>query len=793
MLFVTLLCAPCHSVAEEIARAMQLEVIINDTPTQLIGAFVMRDDGRIATRRQELEEIGFNPRGYASPDQLVALDELPGLSYRYDEPTQRIFITAPDELRARKEYKIINKQQDAAPVQSDYGSVLNYSVFSSADSRLKARSFTFNGTSATLDARAFTPFGTFSQSGILRTSLNDRFDALRLNTSVAYSDHDSLTTYSAGDTINSGLAWTRPIRMGGLQVARNFGLRPDLITLPLPAAEGSAAVPSTADVYINNIKTFSQDVGTGPYRLSNLPAVAGSGMARVILRDASGRETETNLPFYASAALLAPGLFDYSVEAGLPRLSYGTASDRYIAKPVASGSLRYGVFDWLTLAAHVEAGAGLINGSSGIVARTGSFGVASFAVAASQYEKGTGFQTYLSYETKLLGINISASSQLTFGAYDDLASVTARLPSGPADPLGLGSLLDLSASVNAAASSLFTTARAPKALNRLSLGVPLPFDRASLSATFIQTTDAVGNRSSIASLTLTAGLPYETSFFATAFMTLAGEKNTGFLAGISLPLGNSVTASTSVSNGPGGTSINFDAAKPLDLKPGSVGWRLRDSEGGAAQRSAAMSYRSSFARAEIGASQDRNGALVTADIEGSVVTMGGGVFFANRIDDAFAVVETGAPGVEVFHENRSVGVTNSAGRALIPGLRSYQPNKVSIDTSTLPVDADIATTESIVAPADRSGVRLNFAVQVNVRPALVIFKDVKGEPLAAGSMGQIEGGESFVVGYDGQAYIKNLAAENKTTITMLSGECRASFAYTPRPNEQVVISPVVCR
>jgi outer membrane usher protein len=173
--------------------------------------------------------------------------------------------------------------------------------------------------------------------------------------------------------------------------------------------------------------------------------------------------------------------------------------------------------------------------------------------------------------------------------------------------------------------------------------------------------------------------------------------------------------------------------------------------------------------------------------------MGGGVFFANRIDDAFAVVETGAPGVEVFHENRSVGVTDSAGRALVPGLRSYQPNKVSIDTSTLPVDADIATTESIVAPADRSGVRLNFAVQVNVRPAIVIFKDVKGAPLAAGSVGKIEGGESFVVGYDGQAYIKNLAAENETTIAMLSGECRASFAYTPRPNEQVVISPVVCR
>ena len=105
------------------------------------------------------------------------------------------------------------------------------------------------------------------------------------------------------------------------------------------------------------------------------------------------------LPFFVAASLLAPGVFDYSLEAGLPRLSFGTSADSYVVKPVASASLRYGVFDWLTVAGHAEGGAGLMNGSVGLVARTGSFGVASFAVAASRYGADTGFQTYLSYET----------------------------------------------------------------------------------------------------------------------------------------------------------------------------------------------------------------------------------------------------------------------------------------------------------------------------------------------------------------------------------------------------------
>ena len=87
----------------------------------------------------------------------------------------------------------------------------------------------------------------------------------------------------------------------------------------------------------------------------------------------------------------------------------------------------------------------------------------------------------------------------------------------------------------------------------------------------------------------------------------------------------------------------------------------------------------------------------------------------------------------------------------------------------------------------------NFAVQTNAKPALVIFKGADGQPLPAGARGQIEGGESFTVGYDGRAYIKNLNAENTVTVAMVDRECSASFGYEARPNEQVVISDVTCQ
>jgi outer membrane usher protein len=232
--------------------------------------------------------------------------------------------------------------------------------------------------------------------------------------------------------------------------------------------------------------------------------------------------------------------------------------------------------------------------------------------------------------------------------------------------------------------------------------------------------------------------------------------------------------------------------KPLGQTPGSFGWRLHDSEGGFPDRAAAVAYRSSAARMEAAVRQVGKDSRASAELEGAVVTMGNGVFLANRIDDAFAVIDTGVPGIEVFHENRSVGFTDGTGRALIPGLRSYQKNKIAIDTRNLPVDADISTSQEIVAPADRSGVRLNFAVRTDTSPAVLLLTGADGQALPAGSRGKVDGGEEFFVGYDGRAFVKGLATQNSIAVSLSNGECHASFPYTARPNEQVTI-PVTCR
>jgi len=117
------------------------------------------------------------------------------------------------------------------------GAVLNYLLFGGSGGKNIITNWQFQGVSATFDGRIFSPYGTLSQTGILATGQHNTpiSEHLRLDTTWTYKDPDHALTYRAGDMISSGLAWTRPVRLGGIQMQRDFSIGPDLVTLPCRA------------------------------------------------------------------------------------------------------------------------------------------------------------------------------------------------------------------------------------------------------------------------------------------------------------------------------------------------------------------------------------------------------------------------------------------------------------------------------------------------------------------------------------------------------------------------------
>jgi outer membrane usher protein len=560
-------------------------------------------------------------------------------------------------------------------------------------------------------------------------------------------------------------------------VQRNFALRPDLITMPLPAFSGTAAVPSTVDVFVNNVKNFSKDIPPGPFTISNLPIVSGAGTARVVIRETSGRVTETETAFYASPQLLRAGLTDFSAEGGFVRQLYGVESASYDGQPVASGSVRYGVDETLTLEGHAEAGLGLINAGMGLVTQLGTFGVFTLAGSVDHYDGEVGTQIYAGLEADFRGIKFYANTQRqAVGNYIDLATLSGK---GVLDQIGGLRLADL---------------KPAKAIDRISMSLPLPVLDTRLNVGFVHTEYASEEDRYLFNTSYSHRLTKRLSLFANGFYDFADDASLGVYAGLSMCLGDWGHGQLSVSQNSDSMRVEATYSKTAEHEPGSFGWRTRVSEGGYANREVSLTYHGSKARVEGTVTQHADTLSGFAYVSGAVAFADGSVFASNRIDDAFAVVDAGVPDVEVFYENRPIGHTGSTGKLLVTGLRSYQRNKISIDPLNLPVNADIPQTEAFVAPADRHGILVKFNIRTDDTSALVTFETVDGKALPVSSLGVVSATEEeFVIGYGGQAFIKNLSDQNEVTIDTGKGMCAASFPFTAQLDTQVAIEKVICR
>lgn len=772
-------------------QTLQLEAFLNGRSTSLVAEFRQTKDGRFLCRRGELKQIGIKWPAAGPDEEYIDLSRSGIVKVRYDAAAQQMHLELGDDVRERKVIDAAPGAKINLQPQRDYGGALNYNLYAAASAasardRLRLGRPTFDGVNASLDANYFTPMGSLNVTGIVGTTTFSNTDALRLDTSWTYSDTDTAITYRAGDLITGGLAWTRPVRLGGFQAQRNFAVRPDLVTAALPQFSGSAAVPSVVDVYVNGTKSYSQDVGAGPFQINNLPVVTGAGEARVVVRDASGREVETKGSFYVSSNLLREGLTDFSLEAGMPRLRYGINSFDYLDKPAASASVRHGLTDAITLEGHAEGGAGLLNLGAGLSMRLADLGVISIAGAASNYDGKNGALGYAAFEAQAYGISFRGSAQHTFGDYNDLASITA---------IDANHIAAINTAGDAAtAASLRLNGKTPKALDTFSVGIPLGFDKSSLSLSFIHLLTADSRRSEIINASYMRPFYFGGTFALSAFTDLADSSNSGIYASVSFPLGVDATLTAGVANSNGRTSVVSEYMKPIGSLPGSYGYRVRDSEGDVVQREATGAYRSEYARIEAGVTQYGTRTQAHAEIEGSLATIGGKVYAANRIDDSFAVVSTGVPDVDVSVENRVVGRTSADGTLLVTGLRSFQENAIEIDPSRLPVTADVPKSKTRVMPADRGGVMVDLSVKADTPAAIVILKRPDGRFVPAGSsVPSLDPGNPAIVGYDGRVFLKGLQASNQIHVEADGGDCNASFTFKPQTGRQVVIGPVVCQ
>lgn len=670
----------------------------------------------------------------------------------FDAATQHLNIKAPAE--AFEMTRLASPLPRAAALtRAEPGAFLNYQL---SEQRIAG----VNATGAFAELGIFAGPGVLTNSGVTRSS-DGTSSTLRLDTSFTHDFAERLETLNVGDSISDPGSWGNAVRFGGVRWARNFAIRPDLLTTPLLTTGGTAVVPSTVDVFVNNQRVSSLNVPPGPFVVDNVPAVSGAGDVRVVVRDALGREQSMTQSFYSGVSLLAPGLSQYSADLGPVRKDYALANFHYGAM-FGAGTYRRGLSDSLTVEGHGEFVAGDAHALGiNFAKRIDILGILTATLAAGGNADGNGLLAGVGWERRERRWSLVFNTSYATSNYRQVADAVitgfvprtrtlaqASLDFGPRGSLAVAAAMDGYRGA--------PTQQTISASYSVRAG-----EQGAVNLTLSDSLGATPQRSVF--LTYTVGLGGRRAFTTSAI----GGKGEGAPQ-------NEVFASV-LQNPPVG--------------PG-YGWRL----GGATSGNYDADGRAQFDPLDVEVEAARNQGISGQSlfVSGAATLLQGDLHLTRSVTGSFASVDVGGiAGVPVYLDNQRVTTTDSNGRALLHNLRAYEDNRISVAPEELPMDTEILGKQVVLAPAYRSGVVARFPV-TRIHGGTFRLVTATGAPVPTGAEVRFNGG-SFPVVFDGVTYVTTLAAAGTGSATWDGGTCSFEVPTPPANVVQPDLGTLACR
>ncbi|ASK88306.1 fimbria/pilus outer membrane usher protein [Sphingorhabdus sp. SMR4y] len=591
--------------------------------------------------------------------------------------------------------------------------------------------------------------------------------AIRLDSAITINKPDTMARATLGDFISAAPANSRAVRMGGLQLATDFALRPDLITYPLPDYSGDVAVTSGLDLLINDRRLTNTEIEPGEFSVRSIPVPIGRSEIGVIVRDALGREQIQSVNFYSSRSLLAPGLINAAINIGAIRRNYGRHSNDY-GKLAASMMYRRGFSPKFTGEVALELQNGFTNAGGGgslaigsIGLLSGDFRLSSFRPALGPARRGTMFGA--SFESLGPVVSFRVEAQRVSDGYDDLASAN-----GDAAPRSL-----FSANIN--------------------------FDLKDLGAFRLTAVEQRRQRSefiddnSRTTRVLSASYRNSLSAGANFFVDLSHRSGAGqpgatsILLGLSIQFGAKTNAQLSASFQGNRDQTELGVFRP-DSLPGDVGYALQAGVGVVERISGLISYRGDWGRIQGQAENIEGQSAARVSARGSLIFADNQLFASERTNGGIVVVDAGGvEGVTVERENRPAGKTQRSGKFLLTEITPFVPTKVGIDPKTLPRDALARKLNDMIVVAPRSATKLDLGISRYV-PLRFQLSDMRGQIVAPGTVvSALPSRSEYIVGFDGMIEINEALGDTELRLERFDGSvCHASMQFMmPAENDGV--------
>ncbi|MBJ8481103.1 fimbrial biogenesis outer membrane usher protein [Acinetobacter pittii] len=758
-----------------------LNVFVNSTTSNDLIAVKKDQDEKFYIRARDLKTLRLKLDEQIPDSQWVCINDLKGIQFKYLENEQSLKLNIPSDMLTG--YAVdLNGQQITSPhllkMKPLNAAILNYSLYNTITNDENV----FSGSAEGIFNSAI---GNFS-SGVLYNGSNENSYShekwVRLESKWQYVNPEKIRIYTLGDFISNSSDWGSSVRLAGFQWSSAYTQRGDLVTSALPQFSGSAALPSTLDLYVNQQKIYSGLVPSGPFDIKQLPFISGNEVT-LVTTDATGQQSITKQAYYFSSKILAKGINEFSVDVGVPRYNYGLFSNDYDDATFASGAIRYGYSNSLTLSGGAEASTdGLSNLGTGFAKNLFGFGVINADIAASQYKDENGYSALLGLEGRISkNISFNTSYRKVFDNYFDLARVSQvrylkdnQMTSEPQNYLSYSALADeiFRAGINY---NFYT-----------GYGIYLGYNQIKYS----------DNSYKLVSANLSGSLNKNWGFYTSAYKDYENQKDYGIYFALRYTPSSRVNAITSISNESGKTTYRQEINGFSDPQIGSFGWGgyvERDQDANQNNASIYGSYRARAAYLTGRYNRIGDNDQVAVSATGSLVAAAGRVFAANEIGDGYAVVTNAGPQSQILNGGVNLGKTDKSGRFLIPSLVPYQENHIYLDPSYLPLNWSVKSTDQETVVGYRQGSLIDFGAK-QVVSGLVKLVDANNSPLLPGYTVHINGHEESIIGYDGEVFIQNLLKQNKLEVDLLDhGSCQVDFTYNGNQYSTKKLGPYVCR
>jgi outer membrane usher protein len=719
----------------------------------------LTEDGDVLFPADALRQLGISDVGKLAADAqgAVSLRSLsPDIDFTVEEGSAAILLTVnPSLLPIRKMDFAVKPRSDVLyPEESSL--FLNYSL-----------DFMSAGTVFDMPVELCSRIGRVLFLSGARFAAAASASIIRNLTSAIIDDRSTRIRISLGDFVagSGGLSLGSAGIFGGVSVTKNFSLDPFYVKEPDIVVRDLLSTPSTVKVLLNDMRSGSEMKSSpGALELAHLPLLPGANSVALVVTDADGHVRKIEIPYYRSTQLLAPGVEEYSYSAGFRRLDVGSESFSY-GTPAFLGFHKAGIFNWLTGGLRAEGDGNLLNGGPTAAFTLGLLGEinSTFALSCSDGITGYAGEVDYSYLSTRFGVRVS-------GKYLSSSYSTLSLTPDADKPQWEGSV---SLAFNTALTGSF-----------------------SAGASYTR----MWGGSERETLTLSYARPLGENLQLTAI--LAGIVEEGTLqyqgsVGVRILIGEALCGLSYGSDGTSG-GVSADIQKSVSRGTG-VGYSgsVQEARDGAQQMtfdgSASLTYNGRYGTCSAAATyrHDESSIGMELNAKGSLVLIDNSLQLSRSITDSFALVKVeGVPGLRVKYSNQYVGVTDRAGRAIVPGLTSYNENEVSIERADIPMSFTSGVTRVFVSPPYRGGGVVSFTVTrlQALTGKLFIVKDGARTPAAFAGLEVTVGPEviSSVVGIDGAFYLENIPAGTYRARLLMEDRVVAFNLVVPQGEESLV-------